>query len=279
HRTLVFLGSDGQLTVRAMRNFPKAEFGDEAIAQLVNEVEHKGKAVLVLDAHLDERFRGLPQPTFRAALCAPILREGRQIGLLYADAPQPGAFSYAHLSELEAYGAELGTSLEPERVRATPPPPPEGPAVSLWLQVVCGLAGLILVLGMILGWGKKPPPPAPKSKLATLETAGPDTIARSFLGALQAPRLGPAYEMLSPRLRDKLTPEQFDQRVKTWRGKGKNAWELQNRRPVVEEQSESRCLVGVERVGTEQAKSWRWELIKTPTGWVLDRLAGGPVLD
>ncbi|MGE0490013.1 MAG: GAF domain-containing protein [Vulcanimicrobiota bacterium] len=280
HRTLVFLKSGGQLTVRAMRNFPHANLDDEAIAWLIAEVEQKGKPVLVLDAHQDERFRGLPQPGFRAAVCAPILREGELIGLLYVDAPQPGAFSYANLSEFESYGVELGGHLKAE-VPVTPPAQAslQQPFVGGWPLVVCGLAAFILLLALLLGWGKKPPPPPPKSQLPTLETAGPETIARSFLSALQGSQLGTAYELLSPRLREKLTREQFEQRVKTWLSQGKNAWELQYRRPAVEEQDDSKCVLALERIGPEQAKSWHWRLVKTPTGWTLDRLEGGPVLE
>lgn len=280
HRTLVFLKTSGHLTVRAMRNFPNANLGDEAIALMIAEVEQKGKAVLVLDAHQDDRFRGLSQPGFRAAVCAPILREDELIGLLYVDAPQPGAFSYANLSEFEGYGVELGGQLEPE-MPATPPnqAAPEKPFVGGWPLAVCGLAAFLLLLGLLFGWGKKPPPAPPKSQLTTLETAGPETIARSFLGALQGSDVGPAYELLSPRLREKLGPDKFEQRARAWLGQGKNAWELQYRRPAIEEQDDSKAVLALERVGPEKARSWHWYLVKTPTRWTLDRLEGGPVLE
>jgi serine phosphatase RsbU (regulator of sigma subunit) len=118
-------GPDGQLVVRAHRSREKGSSQGERIEvsrTLLSRVLESGKAVLTSDAEADENFsaiRSIHRLRIKAAICVPLLVEGRVIGVVYGDnREQPGSLRKDHLSVLNALASVAAVAVEKIRLLA-----------------------------------------------------------------------------------------------------------------------------------------------------------------
>jgi sigma-B regulation protein RsbU (phosphoserine phosphatase) len=114
----------GELVVRAHRSREKGSMASERIEvsrTLVGKVLETGKAVLTSDAEADPDFsaaRSIHRLRIKAAICVPLIAEGKVIGLVYGDnREKPGALTKDHLSILSALASVAAVSVEKFRLR------------------------------------------------------------------------------------------------------------------------------------------------------------------
>jgi serine phosphatase RsbU (regulator of sigma subunit) len=114
----------GELAVRAHRSREKGSMASEKIEvsrTLVGKVLETGKAVLTSDAEADPDFsaaRSIHRLRIKAAICVPLIAEGKVIGLVYGDnREKPGALTRDHLSILSALASVAAVSVEKFRLR------------------------------------------------------------------------------------------------------------------------------------------------------------------
>ncbi len=116
--------AQGELQVRAHRSRERGSMASEKIEvsrTLVGKVLESGKAVLTSDAEADPDFsaaRSIHRLRIKAAICVPLIVEGKVIGLVYGDnREKPGALTKDHLSILTALASVAAVSVEKFRLR------------------------------------------------------------------------------------------------------------------------------------------------------------------
>jgi sigma-B regulation protein RsbU (phosphoserine phosphatase) len=116
-------GADGQLAVRANRSREKGSAASEPIEvsrTLLRSVLETGKSVLTSDAESDANFsaiRSIHRLRIKAAICVPLLVQGRVIGVVYGDnREQPGSLKKDHLSILSALASIAAVAVEKIRL-------------------------------------------------------------------------------------------------------------------------------------------------------------------
>lgn len=145
-------------------------------------------------------------------------------------------------------------------------------------------AGGVLLLALV--WGlvgaritmtspeATPTGPAP---VTTTQQAEPLVLARSFLNLLQTRDFEASYRLLSARLQDNLSREDFQSAMQSWVSEGSHAWGLQYRDPVVVDQTGGYCALRLQAVGPAAGQEdWSWNLVAEDQGWRIDSVNGGP---
>jgi sigma-B regulation protein RsbU (phosphoserine phosphatase) len=112
----------GELDVRAHRNREQADSGGpiEVSRTLVGKVLSSGHAVLTSDAEADPDFsaaQSIHRLRIKAAICVPLVVEGKVIGLIYGDnRERPGALRKEHLPLLSALASVAAVAVEKFRL-------------------------------------------------------------------------------------------------------------------------------------------------------------------
>lgn len=111
----------GGLDVKAHRNRERDGAGTIEVSQtLVRRVLDTGQAVLTSDAEGDPDFsaaRSIHRLRIKAAVCVPLIVEGKVIGLLYGDnREQPGALAQEDLAYLSALASVAAAAVEKFRL-------------------------------------------------------------------------------------------------------------------------------------------------------------------
>ena len=111
---------DGSLPLRAFRN-PKGPATPPVLSRtIVHEVLREGKAVLIKDVLIDDRFKNQESvaASIRTALCAPVSgRDGLPIGMIQIDSVSHRAgFRDEDLDLLAALAVPIGAAIENDRL-------------------------------------------------------------------------------------------------------------------------------------------------------------------
>jgi sigma-B regulation protein RsbU (phosphoserine phosphatase) len=111
----------GDLDVKAHRNRERDGAGTIEVSQtLVRRVLDTGQAVLTSDAEGDPDFsaaRSIHRLRIKAAVCVPLVVEGKVIGLLYGDnREQPGSLAHEDLAYLSALASVAAAAVEKFRL-------------------------------------------------------------------------------------------------------------------------------------------------------------------
>ncbi len=122
---LALLRKGGELKVKAQRVRESGTTAGEKIEvsrTLVGKVLETGKAVLTSDAEADEDFsaaRSIHRLRIKAAICVPLIADGKVVGLLYGDnRERPGSLTPDHLSVLAALAGVAALAVEQIRLLA-----------------------------------------------------------------------------------------------------------------------------------------------------------------
>lgn len=90
------------------KKFRRFRVGD-GIAGLVAE---RGQPYCCTNVQQDSNFKApVDQLLFTSLLAVPILREGRTIGVICADSPEPGKFDYPHVDRLSSIARDVGPAI------------------------------------------------------------------------------------------------------------------------------------------------------------------------
>ena len=112
---------DGTLSTRAIRD-RQGSFRPPTLSRTVlRTVLHEGKAVLIADMAVDERFKDAPSLTdagIHSALCVPLSdHDGRPIGLIQLDSrARTGVFTAEDLELLAALAVPVGVAVQNHRL-------------------------------------------------------------------------------------------------------------------------------------------------------------------
>jgi adenylate cyclase len=119
------LDAGGTLATRATWS-AKAKEGAAPIVisrAIADSAIHEHRSILVVDAPGDERFReseSIVKMQIRSAMCAPFLREGKVVGLIYVDtASLAEPFRRDHLEVLSVLATLAAVAIEETQLRAT----------------------------------------------------------------------------------------------------------------------------------------------------------------
>ncbi|WP_165246242.1 SpoIIE family protein phosphatase [Paludisphaera soli] len=112
---------DGSLPLRACRT-ARGPAGPPVLSRtLVEEVLRKGRAVLIKDVYVDERFKDHESlsAAIRTAVCAPLLgRDGRAVGMVQLDGASPRErFREEDLELLAALAVPIAAAVENDRLQ------------------------------------------------------------------------------------------------------------------------------------------------------------------
>jgi len=120
---IALLGPKGELRVKAHRSREHGTTASERIdvsRTLMGKVIESGTAVLTSDAEADPNFsaaQSIHRLRIKAAICVPLIVEGKVIGLLYGDnRERPGSLTRDHLSILTALASVAAVAVEKFRL-------------------------------------------------------------------------------------------------------------------------------------------------------------------
>ncbi|AMV40394.1 SpoIIE family protein phosphatase [Planctomyces sp. SH-PL62] len=114
------LEPDGSLPLRAHRD-ARGPAGPPVLSRtLIEEVLRKGRAILIKDVYVDERFKDHESlsAAIRTAICAPLLgHDGRPVGMVQLDGVSPHEqFREEDLDLLAALAVPIATAVENDRL-------------------------------------------------------------------------------------------------------------------------------------------------------------------
>ncbi len=119
---IALLDDAGELQVKAHRNREKRSVGEaiEVSRTLLGKVVKSGEAVLTTDAESDpdlSAIHSIQKLQIRAAVCVPLILEGKVIGVIYGDnRERPGTLTPADLSYLSTLASLAAVAVEQYRL-------------------------------------------------------------------------------------------------------------------------------------------------------------------
>lgn len=99
---------------------PRGGDGEVVVSQtIVQTAVRRRTAIISADALVDERFthsQSVVESTVRSAMCAPLVKGGRVLGIVYVDSPRAEAFSADDLALFSAMALKAGVAVDNARL-------------------------------------------------------------------------------------------------------------------------------------------------------------------
>lgn len=243
---------------------------------LLEEMSWSARPVLVLDPENDTRLKGIHPDTIGAMMGAPIISNAAVVAYLYVESTRRNkAFSQTNLKKV----AELAKELSGQLPQQTQPTSKSGiPGTIPWFAAAVMV--MLLTASMVVLKPTEPKPyTGPPKALVQSHTIPATTVAKGYLTALQSHQPDSAYSFLDARLKQKLTPSEYEQRISKWLQTGNHEAGLQTRRVKDEKLGGNSPTVTLYSEAPGEADGdWHWRMVSEDGEYKLSHFEGGPDL-